>query len=292
MDKAGSILFSQYITPLNPIPTFVEPSENLEFGIKGILFDVYGTLFISKSGDIHMLGESTESLDVLDRLTRKYKVHQTPQELLNLFAISVKKKHEELKNNGVDFPEIQQDKIWMEVLDFESTQIARNFALEFELIVNAVYPMPNLKECLSELKRSGLLMGIISNAQFYTPYLFNWFLESELQDLGFHAELILFSYQFGYAKPSLFLFQKAKERLEAMGVSVNEILYVGNDMLNDIYTAKTTGFQTCLFAGDARSLRLRENHPSCLDLEPDFIITDLSQISGNLKGANHDGTRI
>jgi len=49
-------------------------------------------------------------------------------------------------------------------------------------------------------------------------------------------------------------------------------------MLNDIYPAKMVGFKTALFAGDARSLRLRKNHPKCQNLSADIIITDLAQI--------------
>jgi putative hydrolase of the HAD superfamily len=49
-------------------------------------------------------------------------------------------------------------------------------------------------------------------------------------------------------------------------------------MLNDIYPAKMVGFKAGLFAGDARSLRLRENHPKCQNLFADLVITDLVQI--------------
>ena len=121
-------------------------------------------------------------------------------------------------------------------------------------------------------------MGIISNAQFYTPYLFKWFLDSSLDDLGFHPDLIFFSYKYGYAKPSSFMFTAAADTLKVMGVPEHSVLYVGNDMLNDIYPAKTVGFKTALFAGDARSLRLRENDPRCNNHSADLIVTDLIQL--------------
>ncbi len=38
------------------------------------------------------------------------------------------------------------------------------------------------------------------------------------------------------------------------------------------------GLKTALFAGDQRSLRLREHDPRCSTLEPDLIITKLSQL--------------
>ena len=62
------------------------------------------------------------------------------------------------------------------------------------------------------------------------------------------------------------------------GISPEETLYVGNDKLNDIWPAAQLGLKTALFAGDQRSLRLREDDTRCSDLEPDLIITKLSQL--------------
>ena len=139
--------------------------------------------------------------------------------------------------------------------------------------------MPHLKQILQELKNKHIIVGIISNAQFFTPYLFDWFLKSDLKHLGFEPNLILFSYKFGYAKPSSFLFEVASSRLNEINIHADSVLYVGNDMLNDIYPAQKSGFITGLFAGDARSLRLRKNDPRCKDLSPDIVITDLIQLA-------------
>ena len=122
-------------------------------------------------------------------------------------------------------------------------------------------------------------MGIISNAQFYTKYLFKWFLGKGLKDLGFHSELIFLSYKCGYAKPSRFMFSLAAEKLEKIGIPAAAAVYMGNDMLNDIYPANQEGFLTALFAGDSRSLRIRENDPRCSALEPDYIVNDLIQLA-------------
>ena len=170
------------------------------------------------------------------------------------------------------------DRIWAHVLEIEELDAVRAFAVEFEMMVNPVYPMPNLKRMLSGLKKLKVLMGIISNAQFFTPYLFNWFLNSSPEDLGFKSDLIFYSYKSGHAKPSPFMFDAAAKNLRNMDILAHSVLYIGNDMLNDIYPAKTVGFKTVLFAGDARSLRLRENHLKCRSLYADIVITDLAQI--------------
>ena len=142
--------------------------------------------------------------------------------------------------------------------------------------------MPNLAKMLSAYRQRNLFMGIISNAQFYTPYLFRWFLNSDLKDLGFDPDLIFYSFRFEVAKPSPVLFQIAAEKLAAKGISPSAVLYLGNDMLNDIAPAKATGFQTALFAGDRRSLRLRSKDSRCKNLQADLVITDLIQLNRHL----------
>jgi putative hydrolase of the HAD superfamily len=154
----------------------------------------------------------------------------------------------------------------------------RAFALEYELIVNPVYSMPHLEQLLDHCRTLPVAMGIVSNAQFFTPCLFEWFLGARLEALGFADELLVFSYRTGHAKPSPLLFQLARKALKARGIQAQDVLFVGNDMLNDIYPARQAGFQTALFAGDQRSLRLRREQKQCLNLKPDLVITDLQQL--------------
>jgi putative hydrolase of the HAD superfamily len=268
----------KYIHHLTPLPTSLEPGGALTEKIKCVLFDIYGTLFISGSGDISLAGKKSPEIEEINQLLTKYTIRKSPQTLLKEFYHAIKTRHEELRNRGVDFPEVNIDRIWMKVLQKDDTDIVRQFAVEFELIVNSVYPMPNLEKMLSACRHRNILMGVISNAQFYTPYLFKWFLNSDLNDLGFDPDLIFYSYRFEVAKPSPVLFRLAAEKLEAKGIPPSCVLYLGNDMLNDIYPAKGIGFQTALFAGDKRSLRLRSDDPRCKNLSADLVITDLSQL--------------
>lgn len=267
-----------YIEPLSPLPTPLNPMGKLKERIRCILFDVYGTLFISASGDISIAREQSRHTQHLINLLDRYQIKKKPKIVLNDFFSAIDVEHKRLRKTGVDFPEVEIDRIWTRVLEVDDHDAVRDFAVEFELIVNPVYSMPNLEKMLSGCKKSKVLLGIISNAQFFTPYLFNWFLDSSPEDLGFQSNLIFYSYKSGHAKPSPFMFEAAAKNLRDIDISSHSVLYVGNDMLNDIYPAKTVGFKTALFAGDARSLRLRENHPKCQNLYADLVITDLVQI--------------
>ncbi len=276
-------LISKYIKPLSPLPTHLGPSGNLKTKIHCLLFDIYGTLFVSGSGDISIVKKESHHIEKLENLLLKFGVGTPPQVVLNKLFSTIENMHNSLRKKGVDFPEVVIEQIWMSVLENDDLETVKAFAAEFELIVNPVYPMPHLKKMLSVCKDLNILMGIISNAQFYTPYLFNWFLGANTKSLGFHPDLILFSYKYGYAKPSTFLFQLAAKWLENNSIKIQSALYIGNDMLNDIYPAKKVGFSTALFAGDVRSLRLRENDPKCKNLSADIVITDLVQILDHIQ---------
>jgi len=271
-------LFRKYIRPLTPVPTPLAPAGRLKEPVRCLLFDIYGTLFISASGDIGLPAQDSVRLGGIEALLKKYRVQKNAPALLDEFHRAIQFRHAELHNRGVDFPEVRIDQIWQQVLQINQRTSARQFAFEFELITNPAYPMPNLANLLSACRRRKIPMGIISNAQFYTPYLFGWFLGAAPEDLGYSPELIFYSYIFEIAKPSAALFKMAAEKLKEKGMLPSSALYVGNDMLKDIFPAKNVGFQTALFAGDKRSLRLRSEDPRCRDLNPDLVVTDLEQL--------------
>lgn len=275
MDKE---LIAEYLKPLRPHPTSMQPSGEPLEQIECVLFDIYGTLFVSGSGDISIARQESLRNEKLENLLRKFDIRRSPEGLLKDFFATIEKEHASLRKKGVDYPEVVIAHVWGQVLGNDDSDLVRKFAAEFEIVVNPVYPMPHLREMLAVCQNRRKPMGLISNAQFYTPYLFKWFLNSDLSGLGFHPDLIFFSYRFGYAKPSLFLFQAAVQKLKKQGIHPRSVLYVGNDMLNDIYPAQKVGFQAALFAGDTRSLRLREDHPLLEHTSADLVITDLIQL--------------
>ena len=269
---------SQYLKPLEPIPTFLEKSGKPLSGIHCVLFDIYGTLLISTSGDISLSRHENLPPEKLKHLLKKFRIKSDPRTLMTALKQAIASTHQSKREKGVLFPEVEIDHIWMQVLNNRQREFVRKFALEYELTVNPVYPMPHLEELLQTCRSQKILMGLISNAQFYTAYLFKWLLGAGPEDLGFHPQLIFLSYQMGYAKPSPELFQRAVDTLKRMNIQPQAVLFMGNDMLNDILPAKRVGFKTALFAGDKRSLRFRKDDPRCRNLSPDIVLTDLNQL--------------
>lgn len=248
--------------------------------MQAVLFDVYGTLFISRAGDIGAAKEeAARNIDAIAELCARHGITTPVSPMLDAFFECIGTSKGALRDGkGIEYPEVVIEEIWSSVLGITDFPMLQSFALEYEMIVNPVYPMPHLQELLSTCKRQKIVMGIISNAQFYTPYLFAALLGRRLAELGFREDLLLFSYMLGYCKPSPEPFGRAAQILKAAGIDATNTLYVGNDMRKDIAPSAAAGFQTALFAGDARSLNLREEDRSCAHIRPDMIITDLAQI--------------
>ena len=192
------------------------------------------------------------------------------------------------QEGGIDYPEVDIIQVWRETLGAlaeqgelptEALEVDLNqLAVEYEVRANPVWPMPGLVETLRLLRDSGMALGIVSNAQFFTIELFPALLSESVESLGFDSELQFYSYIHHRAKPGDTLFRLAEESLASRGIRADETLYVGNDMLNDVLPASRMGFRTALFAGDARSLRLRTGDERIGDVAADIVITDLANL--------------
>ena len=268
----------KYLNPLEPLPADVKPAGGLRGPVKALLLDIYGTLLISGSGDIGTVGAKTGVDKHLEKLLFSFDIKIEVGQIMPKLKNAIGKEHQQARSSGIEHPEVVIENIWKNLLGFKDIQTARKFALCFELLTNPVWPMPCLKVLIEDCKSSKIRLGIISNAQFYTPLLFEWFLGKNLQELGFDSNLIFFSYQHGTAKPDVGMFRQAGKLLNHMGIESNQVLYVGNDMLNDILPAHTCGYQTALFAGDRRSIRMREDDERLQDIRPDWIVTELDQL--------------
>jgi putative hydrolase of the HAD superfamily len=272
-------VFKRHMHPMAPIPTGEAPMGFSKIRrVKAMLFDVYGTLVISRSGEMDSRAMNHDQKRMLAGVLRRYGLDRTPENLMNSLRRTIENEHDSLRQEGIDYPEVDIVRVWQRVLGTGDTAGVKAFAMEYEMVVNPVYPMPGLEDLLSFCRGQDLLLGIISNAQFYTPLLLERLLGTTLEKCGFDPQLTFFSYRFRSAKPSRLMFERAVEILSRRGVPPASVLYVGNDMRNDILPAKTVGFQTALFAGDRGSLGRKAEDARCRHLVPDVIITDLRQL--------------
>jgi len=271
--------------PLTPQATDVAPKLAQLDGIRAVLFDIYGTLLISASGDIganagdHRLEALRQTVGLFG-----FSLNSEPKSAMRAFEAEIAKTHADAKGQGVEHPEVDIVEIWQAVLprivDGGLGEVdLQRFSLEYEVRVNPVWPMPGVEATLSELAASELVLGIVSNAQFFTPLQFPALAGKTLEEFGFVPELSYFSHEHRQAKPGNYLYGLARRQLESQGIRPAEVMYVGNDMLNDVAAASTVGFRTALFAGDRRSLRLRTDDDRVQGVEADVVITELSQLT-------------
>lgn len=281
-------------SPMEVLPTGEETKLAKLSGMKAVLFDVYGTLLISGSGDVGTAAAVDSAAALAESLAEAgfdgdfEKAGVRGKELLREF---IDHHHHLCKLCSIWYPEVDILEIWTKVLaelhkeGLIETEIAeleqvQALGVEYECRVNPTWPMPDCAEVLAACAASEKVMGIVSNAQFYTPLLFETFFDKKVSALGFDPEVCIWSCDVGEGKPSHKLFDRALGALMVKyGIRAEETVYVGNDMLNDISTAQKAGCKTVLFAGDQRSLRWREGDDRVTGVEPDAIITELGQLS-------------
>lgn len=274
--------------PLEPIPTDLPAELKPLPEIRAVLFDIYGTLLVSGSGDVGTAMEMTKG-DALEAAWEASGIQcKVPaEEMIARFYEVIQDDHKIATKRGTSYPEVVIEEIWEKVFDtpMRLGQVElpcdfdmKLFAWEFESRVNPVWPMPGLREVIRTLKEQQYTLGIISNAQYFTPKIVETFLDSTLEENGFKPENCFFSYEHRVAKPGTDLYVAAAESLADQQIEARHTLYVGNDMLNDIQPASQIGMKTALFAGDRRSLRLRKDDARMLPIHPDVTLTRLSDI--------------
>lgn len=287
--------FVELSNPMARIDTGTMPKLQRIDEIKVIAYDFYGTLFISGVGDIGVDdGEPDERIlfEALNNVGITINNRDAGKKGFNIYNEVVESKISGLKNRGIEYPEPDIRQVWKEVLERlrnldlisfqQSDDLNDNMSIEFEARMNPVWPMPNVVETLHYFKENGYTQGIISNSQFYTPIVLEALTDQSLEELGFSNEYLHWSYVEEMKKPGIQFYENYLKKIKTIDKQLNpkNILYIGNDMLKDIYPAKTVGMKTALFAGDERSLKWRKEDSRCQKILPDLIITNFSQLTG------------
>ena len=273
------------------LPADAAPRLQKLQGIRAVVFDIYGTLFSSGVGDISLATEQDRD-DALKATLRANDIRLTQAGHSTRFDAMlhrwIQSHQEDRRAEGIEYPEVEIRDVWVDFIQDLVDQALveadldvdiETLIIDYETRVNPTQAMPHLMETLEALYERERTMSIISNAQFYSPLLFDTFLNQDFQQLGFCPECSVWSYDMLEGKPSKHLYEVSASLLhQHHGITAEQVLYVGNDMRNDIWPAQLVGFKTALFAGDRLSLRRREDHPACKDRVADLEITDLLQL--------------
>ena len=235
--------------------------------IKGILFDLYGTVI-----DI----ETDESMDEIYRSISHFLtyhgIYLHRWEVRDRYYDIMKQQKEEC---GEAYPEIDVEVIWNSFLKQEGMKpslACRELATTLAQIYRGISRKrlqlyPEVKGVLDKL-RSAYRVALISDAQpcYALP---------EIKAVGLDGwfDPIIISANYGFRKPDVRLTKKA---LDIMKLLPSEVIYVGNDMYRDIYGASRLGIKT-IFIDSNQGAKSYEN------ATPDYYVSRFEDVLKGVK---------
>lgn len=236
--------------------------------IKGILFDVNGTLVDIKTDE-----GKKEIYESICRLLAYQGILIGRDELKTLYFQIMKR---QLKSSNENHPEFDAVSIFREIINLKREKYTDTISDEKLNIMPGIIAelyrgmsmeklrlYPGVISTLDKLKKHYSL-AIVTDAQ-------SAYAIAELNQAGLldYFNPIIVSGDYGYRKPERKLFAKA---IESLKINANETVYVGNDMYRDIYGARELGIKTVFFVTET-------GEKSYKDTEADYVIRDFSDLN-------------
>ena len=297
-----------YKRPLEPVA--IAPRTEKLSDVRAVIFDVYGTLINywrpgfddGEQRRKFLMGAFRE---VSDRFCfTRFLVEMNPDEepektLSDLYHGCIALCHENESRKDIDFPEVKVEDVWALILlmlkrrgyDPEKAFSGRDgsparylaYTYNFFSLGRELYP--GVVDALAALKKNNIALGIVSNAQFYTPIDLTLLIRGQSRgaydDFNelFDPDLTFFSYEYNAVKPGVFLFEQLYNALYERQVLPRQAVFAGNDLVLDIGPAGQVGMRTALFAGDDKSVFF---HGGEKEIVPDIRFTSWNELPGKI----------
>lgn len=211
--------------------------------IKAVFFDLDGTLHNRKTSIVPFIENQYERLFV-------YFSHIPKEEYVSRFI--------ELDHDGY----VWKDKVYGQmiieynIIGITCEELLKDYLTEFKYHCLA---FENHLVLLSQLKKQGLLLGIITNG--YGQFQLDTIRALNIEE---YLDVIIISEWEGFKKPDPEIFERA---LKKLGVNATESVFVGDHPKNDIEAAKNIGMITIW----KRDLTIKM-------VQADYIIDNLLEI--------------
>lgn len=287
------------------------PSKNEKLSdVRAVIFDVYGTLvnywrpgIDDPANRPNLFKQAFRK--VADRFgftpfLQEMDPDAVPEKTLyDLYHGLIALSHEKSVKEDTEFPEVKIEEVWgliilmlkrrgydpSEVLPEDSLELARYcaFCYNFYSLGRGLYP--EVVNTLSTLKKNNIELGILSNAQFYTPMDLTLFVREQSRgvfedyNVLFNPDLTFYSYEYGVAKPNVLLFRKLYEALYEYHILPEQTVFVGNDLVLDIEPAAKAGMRTALFTGDRSSVYFHDKYGEII---PDITFSSWDELPDKL----------
>ena len=217
--------------------------------LKAVMFDCYNTLLRYESQeDKDRIWEMM--LEAIQYMTEK-ELAVTPDELETLYQTACDREEREcIAKHGIH-AEVSFSRAWLEVLtrlnipEKMAEEKAEDMLLVFRLYTRKQkHLFPNVKEELLKLKKRGMKLLLLSNAQ--TCFIYNE-LPEEIRIL---FDEIMISENMGIKKPSEDLFKIAFKRLK---MKPEEIVFVGDSAQDDMIPSGRLGCHCVMIGREKKS---------------------------------------
>ncbi len=288
------------LQPVNASP-YTKPLP----GLKGVAWNVYGTLLRIADGELLFQHPQQVRMEVaLDKTLQEFNMWNSMsrkpgapwQYLQQLYT----RAYDDLRLAGTgrkgDLTEVDAAKLWRRVLgkmELEKytydealygdlDQLCEKMAYFFHSALQGVEATAGALEALQSIGQSGLTQGLVADGQCFTFTQLLRGLEAQgtLPPIGllFESAVLTWSFQEGVRKPSKSLYLRAVERFRARGVEPEQVLFISSRLREDLAVAKGFGFRTALFAGDKVSLDATAADLKDPSVKPDRLLTELGQV--------------
>jgi len=250
-------------------------------GVRAVIFDVYGTMvnywrpgFEAREARDGLLLEAFAEIsarfgmgDVLMAMNPQESPAKTLSDFYNgLIALN----HQKSVNRGIEFPEVRVEEVWAVIVlmlkrngydvnrhaSGAPADFARYLAYTYNFLSMGRDLYPGVADALKRLKGDNIALGILSDAQFYTPIDLTLLLRDQsgggVDDYNelFDVDLTFLSCEYGFVKPGEVLFRRLFDALYEYQITPAQTVFVGNDLSADIKPAAALGMRTALFCGD------------------------------------------
>ncbi len=248
--------------------------------IRGVLFDLGGTLHVS---------DSPEGRDVwfarrlLDRLADYgIPLDAAPEELARKLHENGEayKRHSEKDLRELPPPEIWND--WY-LRDWDIGRerlgpIAEELSFLYDYERMRVIRQPYIKETLDALRVQGMKLGLISNiiSLSVAPHFLE---EYGVRD---YMDCIVLSSATGIRKPSADIFRAAEREL---GLGPEELAYVGDTLSRDVMGTRNAGWRLMIQIKNPGAAR-RDKGLEHSGLKPDYLVEGLEEIPKIIRKVN------
>src|SRR5438132_3668974 len=273
--------------------------------VRVVLWNIYGTLLAISGGELYFEHPAKFVMDVaLDKTIQEFKMWGSmsrkpgqPADYLAQIYDKLLLEQRSLAGGSERYPEVQVDRLWEAFIKkllqkdyaFDAgfygslNEFSRKVGYFFHASLQGTACYPDSADALNLVKEAGLLQGLLSDAQYFTPLQLERAFskqaaERKLDDF-IDPELRSYSYEVRSRKPSERLFRYIVSLLAQRGIGADQVLHIGSRITQDVVPARRVGMKTGLFAGDKGSLQATPEQLKEPASRPDVLLTKLTQIA-------------